>query len=745
MLSNMTIRAKLFLIIGLMSLLALTLDAVGILGIKFSNSSLQSVYLDRFIPTQNLTEIESRQYLSRLCIVNSVIFPQESTKNIEIIKENSKVIDEMWDAYTHSYGELTQEERKLADKFEADRKMYREQALLPALKLIEMRENANLEKLIIEKVRPLFSQLENDTNDLVQLQKAMSNMAYESSQQTYNSILIGSVLTLLFGLSFCVYIGIYIARHIVNALNDAKAIANAIAQGDLSSRIETGAVNEIGEMLNAMKMMQQTIIGIVEAQDEIAKKHREGWIHERMDASKFPGIYKTMIQTLNDMVGSHVAVKMRAVEIISQYAKGDFTADIENLPGDKAKVSNAIINMKSCLLAINNEIKSLVAASVHGDFSKRSRASEFEFMFKEILLDIDTLVRTCESAFDDTVRVTEALANGDLTKKVTKEYSGTFGKVKDGLNSTVDSLKNLISEIKETSDIVASTAKEIASGNNDLSHRTEQQAASLEETASSMHELTSTVQHNSENAKQASELADGATQTANKGVEVIDQVVNTMENINQSSLRIVDIISVIDDIAFQTNILALNAAVEAARAGEQGKGFAVVATEVRNLAQRAANAAGEIKRLIGDSVERVSGGSRQVSQAGQTMQDIVDAIQKVNTIIAEIASASEEQNAGIAQVGQAISSIDDVTQQNAALVEQVAAAAESLETQTAHLASEMAHFKTGDGNSHSRHASKLPTKSSHVIKKPSPIMQNKSPTPVQSSGSFSASDDWEEF
>jgi methyl-accepting chemotaxis protein len=745
MLSNMTIRAKLFLIIGLMSLLALTLDAVGILGIKFSNSSLQSVYLDRFIPTQNLTEIESRQYLSRLCIVNSVIFPQESAKNIEIIKENSKVIDEMWDAYTHSYGELTQEERKLADKFEADRKMYREQALLPALKLIEMRENANLEKLIIEKVRPLFSQLENDTNDLVQLQKAMSNMAYESSQQTYNSILIGSVLTLLFGLSFCVYIGIYIARHIVNALNDAKAIANAIAQGDLSSRIETGAVNEIGEMLNAMKMMQQTIIGIVEAQDEIAKKHREGWIHERMDASKFPGIYKTMIQTLNDMVGSHVAVKMRAVEIISQYAKGDFTADIENLPGDKAKVSNAIINMKSCLLAINNEIKSLVAASVHGDFSKRSRASEFEFMFKEILLDIDTLVRTCESAFDDTVRVTEALANGDLTKKVTKEYSGTFGKVKDGLNSTVDSLKNLISEIKETSDIVASTAKEIASGNNDLSHRTEQQAASLEETASSMHELTSTVQHNSENAKQASELADGATQTANKGVEVIDQVVNTMENINQSSLRIVDIISVIDDIAFQTNILALNAAVEAARAGEQGKGFAVVATEVRNLAQRAANAAGEIKRLIGDSVERVSGGSRQVSQAGQTMQDIVDAIQKVNTIIAEIASASEEQNAGIAQVGQAISSIDDVTQQNAALVEQVAAAAESLETQTAHLASEMAHFKTGDGNSHSRHASKLPTKSSHVIKKPSPIMQNKSPTPVQSSGSFSASDDWEEF
>ncbi|MEI7797019.1 MAG: methyl-accepting chemotaxis protein, partial [Methylococcaceae bacterium] len=252
-----------------------------------------------------------------------------------------------------------------------------------------------------------------------------------------------------------------------------------------------------------------------------------------------------------------------------------------------------------------------------------------------------------------------------------------------------------------------------------------------------MQELTSTVTHNTENAKQANVLAMGATETANRGVSVVKEVVSTMDNINESSLRIVDIISVIDDIAFQTNILALNAAVEAARAGDQGKGFAVVAIEVRNLAQRAANAAGEIKRLISDSVERVSGGSKQVAEAGQTMQDIVNAIQGVTTIISEIASASDEQSAGISQVGQAIASMDDVTQQNAALVEQVAATAESLETQTQNLAKELAHFKTGNERGQRNTVSSVKsTPAKKVIS---------SPKEVEKEVFLSGNDDWEEF
>ena len=237
----------------------------------------------------------------------------------------------------------------------------------------------------------------------------------------------------------------------------------------------------------------------------------------------------------------------------------------------------------------------------------------------------------------------------------------------------------------------------------------------------------------------------GATETANRGVSVVKEVVSTMDNINESSLRIVDIISVIDDIAFQTNILALNAAVEAARAGEQGKGFAVVAIEVRNLAQRAANAAGEIKRLISDSVERVASGSKQVAAAGQTMQEIVSAIQGVTTIIAEIASASDEQSAGISQVGQAVASMDDVTQQNAALVEQVAASAESLETQTQNLAKELAYFNTGNNVSVRQQSTVKKTVS---VVKNSPVkkaMLSPQAAPKAKEMFVSGNDDWEEF
>lgn len=382
------------------------------------------------------------------------------------------------------------------------------------------------------------------------------------------------------------------------------------------------------------------------------------------------------------------------------------------------------------------------AAANQGEFSYKISMTGKTGFTKTITESLNRLSNVTESGLKDVVRVTGALADGDLTQKITQDYAGIFNDVKIGINNTTDNLKSLMAEIKETTDMIAAASTEIAAGNNDLASRTEKQAAALEETAASMHELTSTVTHNSENAKQANTLAVGATETANKGVIVVKQVVSTMDNINESSLRIVDIISVIDDIAFQTNILALNAAVEAARAGDQGKGFAVVAIEVRNLAQRAANAAGEIKRLISDSVERVSGGSKQVAEAGQTMQDIVSAIQGVTTIIAEIASASDEQSAGISQVGQAIASMDDVTQQNAALVEQVAATAESLETQTQHLAKELAHFKTGN----ERGQRKLVKETISTVKKSTPVKKVISSPKAKAKEIFlSDNDDWEEF
>jgi methyl-accepting chemotaxis protein len=291
------------------------------------------------------------------------------------------------------------------------------------------------------------------------------------------------------------------------------------------------------------------------------------------------------------------------------------------------------------------------------------------------------------------VTLLDQVANGDLTMKISEPGSNEIGRLFASMRSMQLGLVDTVSRVRTSTDIINTGAQEIASGNLDLSSRTETQASSLEETAASMEQLTGTVKQNAENAQQANQLAHSASETAVKGGEVVAQVVDTMNAINESSKKIVDIISVIDGIAFQTNILALNAAVEAARAGEQGRGFAVVASEVRSLAQRSAAAAKEIKELITDSVSKVDSGSRLVEHAGMTMGEVVDSVRRVTDIVGEISSASREQSDGIAQVNKAIAQMDEVTQQNAALVEEAAAAAQSLQTQAVTLAEAVGIFR----------------------------------------------------
>jgi methyl-accepting chemotaxis protein len=311
------------------------------------------------------------------------------------------------------------------------------------------------------------------------------------------------------------------------------------------------------------------------------------------------------------------------------------------------------------------------------------------------------------------VEIARTVASGDLSQKVAVDSRDETGQLMLALQEMTSSLVGIVNDVRRGTDSIAVSSREIAAGNMDLSSRTEQQASSLEETASAMEELTATVRQNADNARQANQLALTASGVATEGGNVVDQVVHTMGAIDASSRKIVDIISVIDGIAFQTNILALNAAVEAARAGEQGRGFAVVAAEVRSLAQRSAAAAREIKGLIGDSVEKVETGGKLVKQAGATIREVVASVQRVTDIMAEISAASNEQSAGIEQVNHAISQMDQVTQQNAALVEEAAAAAGSMQEQASNLAGVVGTFRLD--------AADLPAAASPIAHVPSPV------------------------
>ncbi len=513
----------------------------------------------------------------------------------------------------------------------------------------------------------------------------------------------------------------------------------------------------IKERISRLRTQEMQIV-MSAGDEENLKKYEKRWNDYVAELKKYEAEYVKLISTEDEKkffadyskLWDRYAVE--AKKLTAQANAGNMEEARTTLRGESSKLNADMLALADKMVQVNAD-GGIAEYRMGEQIYANSRSLILGLIVVTIALGLLLaywIARVVARPLQEAVKVAKTVASGDLTSDIQVKTRDETGELLQALKEMNASLLSVVSEVRTGTDLIATASTEIANGNMDLSSRTESQAGSLEETASSMEELTSTVKHNSDNARQANQLSHSASAVAQKGGSVVSQVVDTMGSINESSKKIVDIIAVIDGIAFQTNILALNAAVEAARAGEQGRGFAVVASEVRNLAQRSASAAKEIKTLINDSVEKVGLGTRLVDEAGITMKEVVDSVKRVSDIISEITAAGAEQSSGIDQINTAIIQMDPVTQQNAALVEEAAAAAGALQEQAANLSRVVAVFKLHNVQPsqglHSQ-AAKPATRMSAPTRQPAVNARKLPPAKAvaRQGEAVKAEQDWEEF
>ena len=701
--NNLKLMPKVMLGFGIVLLLMLVLGIASYGGLHSLNAVTTDLAINRMASMRVAGELNGMVSEYRNASYQGLIRASDSVK-ADARKHSSRLRGEI-DSSIKNYPTLIRDanQRKLFDKFAADWKAatvsYDSVAEMLSLDLPD-----DAIDTFVGETRTLHEKATASLQALIVEENRLAGLAQKEAATTYSASSALIVILLLAGIIGGLTLAWLFARALAGSMHRAVKVANAVAAGQLDGQIDASRDDEVGQLLGAMQRMQSQVQAVISAQAEMAGRHDQGEISFRIDDNSFPGDYGRMVRGTNLLVESHLDAIGKAMRVMQRYAIGDLSEDMERLPGEKANLTETMDATKANLASINSEIKRLAAAATEGDFSVRGDIDSYQYDFREMVAGINQLMQTTDENLSETSTLLRAIAQGDLTARMEGDFHGVFAHMRDDANATAVQLTDIVGRIKEASSSINTSAGEIASGNADLSQRTEQQAANLEETAASMEELTSTVRQNAESARQANQLAIGAATIASQGGDVVGQVVATMRDIELSSKKIGDIISVIDGIAFQTNILALNAAVEAARAGEQGRGFAVVASEVRTLAQRSAAAAKEIKGLIENSVDKVSDGSKLVGKAGQTMGEIVASVQRVTDIMAEISAASQEQSAGIEQVNQTITQMDETTQQNAALVEEATAAARSMEQQAEQLVETVAVFRLDN----SRAAEKAP-------------------------------------
>jgi methyl-accepting chemotaxis protein len=786
-----SLKNKLVAGFGVLLTALVVVAGLGIWGMANTNSAVGGLYNNRLQPTQALATIGKLMADNRSQVLLSLqhdpagqhakLHDHPLDFHIKQIDANLAEIGGQWESYKKTLN--SDEHRQMADAFEQARKRYVAEGLLPAKDaLLGGRfEEANL--ILLKQINPNYTAAAQKASELFRFQVEQGQNQLTESERTFANERLWIILVVLFALAMGLGIAVAMIRSITRPVASIIDTLQALANGDFTRNVDLSRNDEFGKVLQGLQSMQiQQGFSAAETRRIANDNHRVRIALDCVSANlriadddgmviyANKGLLSTLRQiepglraqqlgfSVDGFVGSNIGAFYQDPEAaLKSLRELQGTRRTELDIGGRIYdiITNPIINEhgqrlgtvgewvdRTAELNAQRSVAALVSQASAGNLEARLDTSTLEGFYKELGAGINSLVETSGAAIGEIASLLSRVADGDLTQTLTSSYRGTFGRLRDDANLTVMKLRDLVGEIQLSAQTINTAAREIALGNQDLSSRTEEQAGSLEETASSMEQLTSTVKQNADNARQAHELAGTAQQVADKGGEVVSLVVSTMSAIHKSSNKIADIIGVIDGIAFQTNILALNAAVEAARAGEQGRGFAVVATEVRNLAQRSAAAAKEIKGLISDSVEKVETGNSLVDQAGRTMEEVVSSIKRVARIMGDISDASNEQSLGIEQVGLAISQMDEVTQQNAALVEQAAAAAESLEEQAHQLAQTVAIFRIAE------------SKEAHRLISPQPRIERAATSAKRSAGprtqrgpvpQISLDDEWEEF
>ncbi|MFN4342568.1 MAG: methyl-accepting chemotaxis protein [Azonexus sp.] len=789
LLANRSLKAKMTAGFGVMLAALLIVALLGVWGMSRTNDEVTGVYERRVLPLQEIAIVGKLMADNRTQVLAAMQHDPTSPyvklhdHGIEVhlaaLDNNMASISAHWAAYRqHAH---SPEHLKLVEALDKARERYVKEGLLPIRAALAEGRYAEANDIRRLQVDPAYAEASQSIDSLLKYLTEAGEKQVAGADASFGKARLGMLLAGLLALVIGVLIARGLIRTVTRPIADVLATFQSLAHGDYTRNVDVSRNDEMGKVLQGLQSMQiQQCVNIAEAarvsEENLRIKIGLDCVDSPVRIADNEGriIYanRALLKAVRDMedslrayipgfradqlVGSDLGVFYREnrEEALARLRNLTETRRAELEIGDRIYMvtTNPIINERNERLgtvgewrdrtaeaAVEQEVAGIVGAAANGEFSRRVDIAGKTGFFLKLAEDINRLLDTSQQGLEDVGRVLAAIASGDLSQTITGDYAGIFGQLKDDTNATVARLQEIVGQIQEATEAINTAAKEIASGNQDLSGRTEEQASSLEETASSMEQLTSTVKQNADNARQANELAGAAQQVAVKGGEVVGQVVDTMSAIHQSSSKIADIIGVIDGIAFQTNILALNAAVEAARAGEQGRGFAVVASEVRNLAQRSAAAAKEIKGLISDSVDKVEAGNRLVEQAGRTMEEVVGSIKRVARIMADISDASREQSAGIEQVSQAISQMDEVTQQNAALVEEAAAAAESLEEQAGNLAQAVAVFKLDGSTVSPRLAAPRPAPAVKQSPRQARLGGRKANLPA------SLDDEWEEF